>query len=151
MQTLQSIQTANRQYQTGDAPILILCNDMQDYVCKYALNGNATNLLCEYLAASFLKLWELPVPDFCFVQVNYEHVQQLGIPKHVIEKTCFGSKFSKSYVELNLFNDEPDLKKQTGYIAHKMNLLKIALFDIWLANEDRNHNNLNLIVDVANG
>jgi len=151
MQTLQSIQTASLKYQTGDNPILILCNDMKDYVCKYALQGNTTNLLCEYLSASFLRIWELPVPDFCFLEVNYEHVNHLGIQKRCFEKTCFGSKYSSNYIEFNLFNDEPDIKKQPAYDIHKSNLLKIALFDIWLANEDRNNNNPNLLLDVANG
>jgi len=151
MQTLQSIQTANHKYQTGDSPVFLLCSDWQDYVCKHALNGNATNLICEYLAASFLRLWELAVPEFCFIEVDYEHVKHLEIQKRNFERTCFGSRFSKHYIELTLFNDEPDIKKQAAYAAHKLNILKIALFDLWLANEDRGHNNLNLLLDVKNG
>jgi len=72
---------------------------MQDYVCKHALNGNAVNLICEYIAASFLMVWELSVPDFCFINVNYEHVKHLAIPKYHVDKTCFGSKFNKNFVE----------------------------------------------------
>lgn len=33
MQTLKSIQTADRLYNTGDRPVLVMCSDMQDYVC----------------------------------------------------------------------------------------------------------------------
>ncbi|MEI6091961.1 MAG: HipA family kinase [bacterium] len=150
MQTLQSIQTANFRYDTGDKPVLLLCSDMQDYVCKYALNGNARNLVCEYMAASFLKIWELPVPDFSFVEVNYEHVKHLGLARQNFEKTCFGSKHSRHLLELTQFTDEPDLKKFPGIAANKLNLLKIVLFDIWIANEDRNLNNMNLLVDVQN-
>ena len=148
MQTLTSIQTANRQYKTGDRPVLVLCSDMQEYVCKYALGGNATNLFCEYVAASFLRLWQLPVPDFTFVKVNYEHVKHFGVPKHYFDKTCFGSKYSRFYQELTHFTDLPDIKKQKGYLENRDNLLKIALFDLWIANEDRNYNNLNLLIDV---
>jgi hypothetical protein len=151
MQTLTSIQTANRKYETGDSPVLLMCNDMQDYVCKHALNGNAVNLICEYIAASFLRVWELSVPDFCFINVNYEHVKHFTIPKHHFDKTCFGSKFSKNFVELTLFNDEPDFKKINVLPEQKLNILKIALFDLWMANEDRNFNNLNLLLDVSNG
>jgi len=148
MQTLTSIQTANRQYQTGDRPVLVLCSDMQEYVCKYALGGNATNLFCEYVAASFLHVWQLPVPDFTFVKLNYEHVKHFGVPKHYFDKTCFGSKYSRFYQELTHFTDLPDIKKQKGYSENRDNLLKIALFDLWIANEDRNYNNLNLLIDV---
>lgn len=147
MQTLTSIQTANRQYQTADRPVLVLCSDMQEYVCKYA-SGNATNLFCEYVAASFLRIWQLPVPDFAFVKLKYEHLKQFSISKHSVEKTCFGSKYSRFYQELTHFTDLPDLKKQKGYDVHRGNLLKIALFDFWIANEDRNYNNLNLLIDI---
>jgi hypothetical protein len=148
MQTLKSIQTADKLYNTGDRPVLVMCSDMQDYVCKYALGGNATNLFCEYVAASFLRLWQLPVPDFTFVNVNYEHVKHFGLPKHFFDKTCFGSKYSRFYQELTHFTDLPDIKKQKGYSENRDNLLKIALFDLWIANEDRNYNNLNLLIDV---
>ena len=85
-QTIRSIQTANFKFQTGDLPVYLLCNDMRDYVCKHALNGNSVNIICEYLAASFLKLWELPLPDFCFIELDYEHVKHLGIQKRNFEK-----------------------------------------------------------------
>lgn len=150
MQTLQSIQTANHKYSTGDSPVYLLCSDWEDYVCKHALNGNATNLICEYLSASFLRIWELSVPEFCFVEVDYEHVKHLGIQRRNFEKTCFGSRFSKHFIELTMFNDEPDLKRFAGLAANKLNLLKIVLFDIWIANEDRNLNNMNLLIDVQN-
>lgn len=120
------------------------------YVCKHALNGNSVNLICEYLAASFLKLWELPVPDFCFIEVDYEHVRHLGLQKRNFEKTCFGSRFSKHFIELTLYNNKPDFRKNSANSANKLNLLKIALFDLWLANEDRG-NNLNLLLDVNAG
>jgi len=150
MHTLKSIQTANLQYDTGDKPLLLLCSDMQDYVCKYALNGDARNLVCEYISASFLKVWELPVPEFCFVEVDYEHVKHLGLQKRYFERTCFGSRYNRYLVELTQFTDEPDLKRFAGFAANKLNLLKIALFDIWIANEDRNLNNMNMMVDVQN-
>ncbi|MFW9598564.1 MAG: HipA family kinase [Paludibacter sp.] len=150
MQTLKSIQTADRLYNTGDRPVLVMCSDMQDYVCKYAQGGNATNLYCEYVAASFLRIWKLPVPDFAFVNLNYEHVKHFGLPKHYFDKTCFGSKYSRSFQELTHFTDNPDLKKQKGYLQNRDTILRIALFDLWIANEDRNYNNLNLLIDVQN-
>lgn len=148
MQTLSSIQTANRQYDTLEKPVLILCNNMQEYVCKHAIGAEAMNLFCEYVAASFLRIWELPVPDFAFVKIKYDHVKQFGIPRRLIEKTWFGSKHSHFYQELSLFTDTPDISKQKGYVDNRDNLLKIALFDIWMANEDRRYNHLNLMIDV---
>ncbi len=151
MELLASIQTAQKQYETGDHPVLLLCNDMNDYVCKYAIGSNCMTLLGEYIAASFLQLWQLPVPDFAFIQIDYEHVKDVGIPKVWIEKTAFGSKYNRAFVELNSFTDEPDLKKFNGYVENRDQLLKISLFDLWIANEDRNFNNPNLLIDVTSG
>ena len=137
MQTLQSIQTANRQYTTLERPVLILCNDMQEYVCKHVLSSDGLNLFCEYVAASFLRLWKLPVPNFAFVKINYDHVKQFGIPSRLIERTCFGSRYSQFYQELSHFTDTPDISKQKGYLDNRDNLLKIALFDIWMQTKNR--------------
>jgi hypothetical protein len=151
MQLLTSIQTAQKKYDTVDRPVLLLCSDMNDYVCKYANGGNCMTLLCEYIAASFLELWQLPVPDFAFIQIDYEHVKGFGIPKAWVEKTAFGSQFNREFVELTSFTDEPDIRKLTGYAANREQLLKIALFDVWIANEDRCFNNTNLLIDVKSG
>jgi hypothetical protein len=88
------------------------------------------------------------VPDFSFIRVNYEHVKDFNLPKHFFERTCFGSKYSRYYQELNHFTAKPDIKKQKAYVENRNDLLKIALFDLWLANEDRNFNNMNLLIDV---
>jgi hypothetical protein len=149
MQNLTSIQTASLKYETQEKPVLIMCSDMQDYVCKYAGEGHTMKLFFEYLAASFLKLWRLPVPDFALIQVKYDHVKHLEIPKLYVEKTAFGLKYSRHYEELHRFTENPDISKQKGYVLNRDNLLRIALFDIWMANEDRNFNNLNLMVDVS--
>lgn len=150
MQQLTSIQTANRQYDTGEKPLLILCSDMHEYVCKHSHGSNGMSLLCEYLAASFLRIWQLQVPDFAFVQVHYDHVKQFHIPKHYVAKPCFGSQYSVYYQELTQYTDNPDIKKHKEYMESRFELLKIALFDLWIANEDRHFNNMNLLVDMQN-
>ncbi|MEZ4723008.1 MAG: HipA family kinase [Flavobacteriales bacterium] len=40
---------------------------------------------------------------------------------------------------------------QKSKIWNKQTLLRIALFDIWTSNEDRNHNNYNLLMTMASG
>lgn len=40
---------------TGDLPVLVLCSDTQQYICKY-MRPNATiayKLACEYIGAVF--------------------------------------------------------------------------------------------------
>ncbi len=110
---------------------------MHEYVCKHSYGSNGMSLLCEYLAASFLRIWKLQVPDFAFVQVQYAHVKQLHIPKHYVAKPCFGSQYSVNYQEQTQYTGNPDIKKHKEYMESRFELLKIALFDLWLANEER--------------
>lgn len=147
---ISSIQTANKQYDTGDKPLLLLCDDMQYYVCKHSMGGNGMSLLCEYMAASFLRLWQLPVPDFSYVSINYEHVKHFNIPKQYVERFGFASKYERHYQEVTQFTENPDVQKQLGYMDNREDFIKIALFDLWLANEDRSFNNYNLLIDVQN-
>jgi hypothetical protein len=150
MQNLFSIQTSNRLFETGGSrPILLTCNDLNDYVCKYNMgNGPATRLMCEYLGASYLKLWRLNVPDFALVSVNREHIpKEYNINGYYFDTTCFGLKFSRDYADISDFGASISHQQRRAF-PNKENLIYIALFDIWLANEDRNHNNYNLLIDI---
>lgn len=134
----------------GSKPIKVLCNDMNDYVCKYhKSNGFASTLFNEYIAASFLKIWKLAVPDFAFVKVKNEHIRQIQMPYHYFDMLCYGSRYEINMPEVDkLFLLTPYVKKsnESGLIS----FLKIALFDIWLCNEDRHYNNFNLLYDLKN-
>ena len=75
MQHLRSIQTADIYFDTNRRPVLITCDDMESYVCKYHTgSGNSMSLFCEYLASAFLKIWGLHTPDSAFVRINREHI-----------------------------------------------------------------------------
>lgn len=147
---LHSIQTADKRYATQTNPVLIGCDDMNSYVCKYG-DGNsfAQRLLCEYLAAQFMRVWQLPMPDFALIKINPNHIPpQFGIAPKSFNQTCFGSKYSRQCEDLthpsylNSSNFRTDFNKQI--------LLKIALFDCWLSNDDRTAGNHNLMFDLSN-
>lgn len=148
---INSIQTADRKFETQTRPILIGCDDMNDYVCKYgAGNGFAKRLFCEYLAANFMQIWELPIPNHSLVNINPEHIPaNFAIPNAYFTQTCFGLMYNRNYTELTKLNE---LNIASGFknSPFKLNLLKIALFDCWLSNEDRNDNNYNLMFDLVN-
>lgn len=152
MEKLHSIQTSDRVFDTrGSRPVLITCNDMNNYVCKYNMgNGTAMRLACEYIAASFLKIWGLNVPDFALVDVKREHIpSDFNIRGSYFDITCFGSKYSRDFADLNNFTDTVAPRIRKSYI-NRQELYYISLFDIWLANEDRNNNNYNLLIDINN-
>lgn len=147
MQNLHSISPINHCYQTyGSRPVRVLCNDLENYVCKYYTGGSgpAYTLFNEVLAASFLKIWQLPVPDFALVTIAKKHMEELGFPYHYFDDSCFGSRFMDNYKEVDkVFMGMPKSRFKNPETAK--GYVMIALFDIWLCNEDRNHNNFNLL------
>lgn len=149
-----SIKEVDKVFDTnGSNPVLVLCDDFNDYVVKYQRSPIATALFNEHIGASFLKIWDLHVPDFDLVIVDRAHIEKLHhsrIQPHYFDSPCFGSKFSRDFNDFTqLVTSSPSsgLKK----FVYKDELLKIALFDIWVSNEDRNFQNTNLMYDLRNG
>ncbi|MBN2776867.1 MAG: hypothetical protein JXR36_04460 [Bacteroidales bacterium] len=133
-------------YQTnGSRPVKVLCSDLNYYICKYFAGvGFASSLFNEYLAASFLKLWNLQVPDFAIVEIDSQHIVQTSLPKQYFNKPCFGSLYHGNYPEVDKFMiDNKCLKKDNKTALYSF--LKIGIFDIWMCNEDRNFNNFNML------
>ncbi|NVN95226.1 MAG: hypothetical protein HXX18_08085 [Bacteroidetes bacterium] len=133
-------------YETGGSkPLRVFCSDLNYYVCKYHKDaGFPFHLFNEYIAASFLQIWTLAVPEFAFVQINKTHTLQTAYPHYYFETIGFGSKYMGDFKEVDkLFIETPVIKKdnETG----RNSFLRIALFDIWLSNEDRSFNNFNLL------
>ncbi len=135
----------------GSHPVLVYCDDLYNYVVKYKRSNVATNLFNEYIGSSFLKLWELATPDFDFINVKKEHVP-IGLHENIspsyFTSTCFGTKFSRDYSDITKFTGESPNSWKKQFI-YKEEVLLIALFDIWIGNEDRNMNNPNLMYDLS--
>ncbi len=149
MQRLQTIEEIHRIFPTsGSSPILVTCDDFRDWVCKY--DKSPMNLFNELLATKFAEIWGIKTPEIALIKVKKEHVPQDKFPKiptHLFNKDCFGSLYLESskeidYSIISLFKEQSFRDK----LGDKEDFLKIALFDIWMANEDRNHNNFNLLL-----
>ncbi len=143
---LHSIQEISVTYSTGDVPVLVLCSDAQQYICKY-MRPNATiayKLACEFMGTTFAELWKIDTPPFAIVRIQPAHwattsVQHSSAP-------VIGFRKIDGVVDIT-----PTTFRQT--IANQRTLyqlLKIALFDFWCANEDRTYNNANLLYDIEN-
>src|SRR5690606_28010964 len=59
--------------------------------------------------------------------------------------TCFATQYRKSSTEFNQFFDQVSYYESKRF-HNRQDLLKIALFDIWLANDDRTGGHPNLLV-----
>lgn len=140
----RTIQAIRKQYHTGEEPVMVLCSDGFRYICKYKRSsGSSYKMVCELAGAILAKVWELHVPEIAFVNILPEH----WTPARSISLSAltFGSRKLESVIDITSASDE-DIQ-----ISDKLTrqILEIGLFDLWVANEDRNWNNANLLYDVA--
>lgn len=151
MKTLRTIEEINKIFPTpGSSPALVLCEDFNFWVCKY--DKSTLNLFNELISSSFADIWGIRVPEYCLIHVDPSHVPVEKYPKlqpRLFAKDCFGSFYLTGAKEIDetsisLFEERSFRNK----IVNKNDFLKIALFDIWLGNEDRNHNNFNLLLNL---
>lgn len=146
MHYLNSINIITKQYATGEEPVLVECDDNNSYICKYArFAGSSNKLICELYGGLFAKEWNILTPDMAIVEVKKIHIPQNINPLY-LSKPILGSR---------KFNNVIDITPSTiSQVAQEekllIQLLNIALFDFWVANEDRNANNANLMYDVQN-
>lgn len=152
MKQLQTIEEAHKMFPTsGSNPLLVTCNDLNYWVCKY--DKSPSCLFNELVASEFAKLWYINVPETSLIKVEKDHVPTAKFHKlqpNLFDKDCFGSLFLPNTKELDLtFIPLFKEKNFRNKILIKSDFLKIALFDIWLANEDRNYNNNNLLIHYA--
>lgn len=140
-------------YSTGDNPILITCDDFSDWVCKH---GRLTplKLFNEIIASNFAEIWNIKTPNISLINVAEEHIPENhlnSIQPAFFRKPCFGSLFLNDSIVVD--NTILPLIRNNNFkkkIANKSDYLKIALFDIWIANEDRHRGNSNLLLDQSN-
>ena len=144
---LDSVNVITHRYRTGEEPVLVMCSDMNAYICKYMRSSaSAYKLSCELIGSLMATAWQLETPNIAFVHIKSGHWAG-HVTQHSISAPTLGSKRMKSVVDItpSTFGDvktTPDILRQ---------LMKIALFDFWIANEDRNANNANLLYDVGRG
>ncbi len=145
---LHSIQEVSIQYATGDLPILVLCSDKQQYVCKYARPSItiAYKLTAELIGSQMALAWNLKTPAVAFVNISPAHWATISTP-HSVSLPAIGFRKIENVVDITpmTFRQVP-VNESTIY-----QLLKVALFDFWIANEDRTANNANLLYDVKEG
>lgn len=142
------------EYQTdGHAPLLVITDDNEQYVAKSGKSHNPPiTLTNEILCSFFLRIWGIPTPEIALIKVKPGIIDfQLSSVNrlHFYEDLCFGSKFIEEPIEnINIF--EVKTRAQYQRIENPTDFLWIALFDIWVENEDRKPSNPNLIFSNQN-
>ena len=151
MNRLFSIEEVSKRFDTsGSRPLLVHASDLEYYICKYPFYPRDPKLLNEYLAFHFARIWDIRIPNLGIVQVQRDHLppEMLGMQLSYlsIENPMVGLKQVDDVMELI----DPASEGISDSILRKhskLEFLKIALFDLWLSNEDRNCGNMNLLVN----
>lgn len=145
IQTLYSAKQIEQQFHTGEEPVMVMCSDVNIYVCKYMRSSaTAYKLACELIGAKLAKAWRLTTPDIALVNIRPAHWEGINV-SHSISAPSIGFRWLDGVVDIT-----PSTYAKVPVKAETLaQLMKIALFDFWVANEDRNANNANLMYDVA--
>ena len=142
---LDSIKDIQKQYETGENPVLVMCSDKNEYVCKYMRSLNpAYKLVCEFIGSHLVEKWNIRSPKMNLVKIKAEHWSNF------LSTNCIRTAPALGYMMLNSVVDITQTTYSHIQLSKKVlaQLLKIALFDFWVANEDRTYNNANLLYDV---
>lgn len=135
-------------YDTGENPLLITGEDLEDYICKHEKRAPSNKLFNELIANEFLRRFEIRCVEYEFFEVSYELFEEFKNKYTKIDKSNFdlpmiGFKVLNGVVDDsnennvgNRFVDKIDVKE----------ILFIALFDIWISNDDRVLNNHNILL-----
>lgn len=140
--------------ETNNNPVLSICSDLNTYVIKHNKGRKPCNkLVAELISSYFLNLWEIPTPQISLIEVKYEHykdsISNFCQPAY-FTIPCFGSRHLRYGMEFNNFLENIANYERKKFI-NKTDFLKIAIFDIWMANEDRTPNNPNLLINPEEG
>ena len=142
---LQSNQLIKKVYETGDKPVLVECEDFNSYVCKHNHGQNiSTKLFAEWISHILMEAIGISVAPKELVCIKEEHIEASSNCQPAFFKNIplFATKYLDESLELSQFN-----LKDIKLITNKLDLAKIAFFDLWLANEDRSWNNFNLLIN----
>ena len=144
---LHSIKQIEKQYNTGESPVLVVCSDKDSYICKYMRSTSAAyKLASEHIGAQMIQEWKIASPTAAMVNIKAEHWNAGIVTTRNLSAPAIGYRKLDGVIDVtpttyNLVSPSKDLLEQ---------LLRIALFDFWIANEDRTYNNANLLYDVQN-
>lgn len=140
-----SLKPIEHQYRTGEEPVLVVCSDKHSYICKYMRSASAAyKLASELLGSALARHWSINSPEVAIVNIKPNHWSGL-FTSHITTAPAFGARRVSGVIDVT--------SSTTTKVSNTEHLLRqlacIALFDFWVANEDRNINNANLMYDIS--
>ncbi len=147
MKTVKTIVFIEEIPTDGHSPMKFICDDGQVYYCKYRLTSKREELDCliyEVVSNFLLNALSIPTPEIALVELIEGVFNKKDIPRNQKyaqpSVVCFGSQEVKNanlITGLEAVVNEDSLE----IIQNPYDLLKIAIFDLWIDNADRGRNN----------
>lgn len=126
----------------GHAPLKFICDDGLIYYCKHLPTMHRAEINClayEVIANYLLQQLTIPTPEIALVEVAEGTLIKSKITKNKRLRegeVCFGSEEIKHAQELHALQ-EIKTKTEFNKILNPTDIIKIALFDLWVNNVDR--------------
>lgn len=138
-------------YTDGHSPLLVIGEDYNQYIVKNS-SGRipAFYLINEFLANGLLQCWNIPTPECANIQVDSSIIRGFS-NKHrpaYYNDSTFGSKVIPNILDLNEYTLS-NTKSSYNRLINPLDILRIGLFDLWVANDDRKPTNQNTILSIG--
>lgn len=139
-----------KRYDTdGHSPYLVITSDYERYVLKAPNNSfDLDSLIKEFLCSWLLKTWGVNTPDIAALTLAKEFATSpdiYGDNRFSYSPVYFGSNHIQDAVDLQSMISI-DGKVAARKIFNLNDIFKIALFDIWVENDDRKPTNNNILL-----
>ena len=134
---------------TAHCPLKVLTSDIEEYYSKTPKDQSPElSIIKEFLCTYLLQCWNLKTPEIVALLIDPSIINIKLSPHHkknYFSRTCFGSKILEPILELNAITSISN-KYEYNKFSNPVDLLKIGLFDIWVANDDRKPSNTNILL-----
>ncbi|WP_160646708.1 HipA family kinase [Chengkuizengella marina] len=119
---------------------LVSFDNHQNYAVHFLHAGEEKALMNEWIAYCIAKYMGIPVPEVQIIEIPkifLEEIPDLNTNKqHYLSKKQFANLYLEETIPLN--------EAEAGHISNVEDLAKVVVFDYWLCNTNRTHQNVML-------
>lgn len=143
----------------GHSPLKFICSDGAVYYVKYrsgkSFDKNEMNcLVFEMICTKLLQHLHIPVPEQALVEIQKDSYVpgQVKVNKRYLQPGVIGWG-SKEIEQTDLVKAIELIQKRKEFnkLLNPADLIRIAIFDLWVDNADRHSGNYNLLVKMEDG
>lgn len=143
----------------GHSPMKFICADGRLYYVKYrsgkSLDKNEINcLVFEMICTRILQRLHIPVPDHALVTIaenSYAPGQLITNKKYIKPGIIAWGSMEITQTDLVKEIEQVRSKKEFTKLQNPDDLIRIAIFDLWVDNTDRHSGNYNLLLKMEGG